>query len=166
MKKSELKLKCVVPSLDAAKELKELLGDDSESETPFLRYNGRNFWTTACSYAFCGWSEPLVSYKQALEMIAQIEPEQKGEWVEFDVDENGDYRPALDEGLYNWQDNYIGSKYIFGGWLWEDSERDECFWRIERIGVNARGRLTTCSADWAKPLQPKKIRFWRVKGGE
>ena len=164
MKKEELKFKCVVPTRDKFNEIRKLLLNAQPTEIwlQFISWNAGCEECSSQSSVFCSWSEPLVSYEQALEMIAQIEPEQKGEWVEFEVDENGNYRPRPDVALFNWQENYIGSKFIFGGWLWERKD-DTRFWGQDRFGVNSNGGATVYVHDWVKSLVPKKIRFWRAK---
>lgn len=167
MKKEELKFKCVVPTRDKFNEIRKLLLNVKPTENwfQFISWNTRCGECSSQSSIFCNWPEPLVTYEQALEMIAQVEPGQKGGWVEFDVAENGDV--FVDSSYYAWQavlrmtDRY---DWIFGGWLWARKD-GASFWSQERYGVRGDGNLAVDADQWVKPLQPKKIRFWKAEKG-
>lgn len=88
-----------------------------------------------------------------------------GNFVEYDIDENGCYHPLNDRGSSSncrWQDihHYEDVNRIFAGWLWvhPDKPRNNC-WSTSRMGI-WNNELTTASHTWEYPLAPTKIRFW------
>ena len=92
---------------------------------------------------------------------------EKGEWVEFGVNEYGIF--AIRDGeldcLYNWWDwgealkcnSYEYSN--FGGWQYEE----DGFWYMEPQLIDEEGdyRGMSNSMEKVTPIIPKKIRFWR-----
>lgn len=83
MKKSELSFKCVIQSLEIESSLKQILGVNNEKPDGncFARYQDGYLETVASVKTFCAWPEPIMSYEEALKLIASIEPEAP----EFDI---------------------------------------------------------------------------------
>lgn len=84
MKLADLMFKCVAPSVEAETKIKNLLGIDTIGiGNAFICCVRGDYSSTSSSQYFCSWTEPLMSYEQALDLIAQVE---KPEPVpEFDI---------------------------------------------------------------------------------
>lgn len=98
----------------------------------------------------------------------------KGEWVEFDIDENGDFEIrgiANDKNftvIYNWsqwnkpiRDNaskkFINGCCAFGGWQYKNNKS---WFTTPQVEIDD-GCLSYNYCLEAKPAIPRKIRFWR-----
>lgn len=88
MKKSELSFKCVVPNKNAGMCIRLALKniglikttEDDYAHYQFFAYD-RGIIATTNADVFCLWSEPLMSYEDALKLIESIEPDVP----EFDI---------------------------------------------------------------------------------
>lgn len=88
MKKSELSFKCVVPNKNAGVRIRLALknigliknAEDDYAHYQFFAYD-RGIIATMNADVFCLWSEPLMSYEDALKLIESIEPDAP----EFDI---------------------------------------------------------------------------------
>lgn len=94
--------------------------------------------------------------------------EPKGEWVEFDIDEKGNFHCFIDNDMHyffwaNWNvflTEADSSGYTaFGGWQYKDSKN----WYQYPILLKDNGQVMLGSddSDDVKPAIPIKIRFWR-----
>lgn len=98
MKKSELSFKCVLPTPSSISKITDLLEKKGIGEKSIIAHAkttaGKNavfasislkdgFTVGLCSRAhyFCSWSEPLMSYEEALKLIESVEPDAP----EFDI---------------------------------------------------------------------------------
>lgn len=88
MKKSELSFKCVMPNKNAGMRIRLALKnvglikntEDDYAHYQFFAYN-RGIIATTNADVFCFWSEPLMSYEDALKLIESVEPDAP----EFDI---------------------------------------------------------------------------------
>ena len=88
----------------------------------------------------------------------------KGGWVEFEIDEEGDFCDKY--AWWDWNEflskakSYQCVKYTaFGGWQYESNG----YWLTEPHVIGKEGLLTTLTNynDDCRPAIPIKIRFWR-----
>lgn len=123
------------------------------------------YWNQNEFQLFYSLESKEVTFEEAIKLIESCEPVVKkpsGKFVEYDIDENGDYN-LESGGKINWQEHLvfeIAKRCIFGGWLWvhPDKPRNNC-WSTSRMGI-WNSELTTASYAWEYPIIPKKIRFW------
>lgn len=87
MKKSELSFKCVVPNNKEENNLISALCNAGLLDRCFgagwcfLMYNAQGLSANRDEKQFCSWSEPLMSYDEALKLIESVEPDAP----EFDI---------------------------------------------------------------------------------
>lgn len=91
----------------------------------------------------------------------------KGEWVEFEIDQKGNFHCFKDNDMHyffwaNWNiflkafsDEYTS----FGGWQYENISDSWNTFPLIRCGEKASCGVSFSNDD--KPMIPKKIRFWR-----
>jgi hypothetical protein len=102
----------------------------------------------------------FIEYKQ----------EKKGEWVEFDIDQNGNFRCFIDDDMHyffwaNWNafiTEADSSGYTApGGWQYENDNRWYLAPAIKLNTDNCYWNSYTSEKEEVKPAIPVKIRFWR-----
>ena len=142
----------------------------------------------------CKWHEITnpdykINYENDVYCLNQnyeLKSENKtGEWVEFDIDKNGDFEVcgiANDKNstiIYNWSQwnkpirdnaakNFINGCCAFGGWLYGNQHEPIPKWYLHPCvaPVDVDGSVYTSYTDGDKKIKgivPTKIRFWRIK---
>ena len=104
MRKSELKFKCVVPNKNAGILIRLALksiglienAEDNYTHYQFLACD-RGLIVTTNADAFCSWSEPLMSYEDAIKLIAQVEEPAKV----FGINLQNEVKPSFTINTYD-----------------------------------------------------------------
>lgn len=160
MKKSELSFKCVVPNKNAGMCIRLALknigliknAEDDYAHYQFFAYD-RGIIATTNADVFCLWSEPLMSYDDALKLIESIEPDAP----EFDI-------KPFDRILVRGAN---GSKWLARLYESKDSfhfiETSGCFCNqlIKYDGNEHLHRTTNPAAGWWECENGKPV--WRTK---
>ena len=104
MKKSELKFKCVVPNKNAGILIRlalKSIGLIENAEDDYTHYQffacDRGLIVTTNADAFCSWSEPLMSYEDAIKLIARVEEPAKV----FDINLQNEVKPSFTINTYD-----------------------------------------------------------------
>ena len=163
MKKSELKFKVYTGTKERNRAIAEATDSSHVIDGSTVVY--------VVDGAICGFvtpsrgveSLPEVTLPQALDLIAQVEPEPDGEFVEFKVDADGRFGAQWHNGSQKtyWPNVAVVEcnsdlELVFAGWVWEDG-----FVTSRRMSVTAEGVLVTCAESRENPAQPIAVRFWR-----
>lgn len=104
----------------------------------------------------------------ALPDMFALPPKTQTGWVEFDIDQKGNFHCFMDNDMYyffwaNWNvfltKAYSFGYTAFGGWQYESNG----YWLTESQVIGKEGLLTTLTDynEDCKPAIPIKIRFWR-----
>ena len=171
MKKTELKFKVAALTFDrrdkilvALKERKFKVLDDEDNNTFIFVSNG-TVALAKLAMTFTASEEPEVTYLQALDLIAQVEPNPEQGLVEFAVGDDGIFCATWKNGeshRYFYWSNVASAEcesdmeLVFAGWLWKDGVVS-----VVRRGSAADDTLNSLAGGWTKPAQPTHVRFWR-----
>ena len=172
MKKTELKFKVATLTFDRRDKILVALKErkfkvlDEEGNNTYIFVSDGTVALAKLAMTFTASEEPEVTYLQALDLIAQVEPEPQSEegFVEFPVGADGMFEAIWDNGeshrYFYWSDVASAEceslKLIFAGWVWEGGKIS-----TRRRGLAADGTLHTLAGGWTKPAQPTHVRFWR-----
>ena len=101
--------------------------------------------------------------------------EKTGEWIDFEIDENGCYRILDTDMRFHWSEwnkplwiyekDENRSWYLtdFGGWKYENDDRWYMVPAIKNINDNQYWNSYTNDKEFIKPCIPIKIRFFKSK---
>ena len=130
-----------------------------------IRFNGED-WIFLNDINVCDKTDNTEII--ALPEDFELKKKSEGEWVEFEIDKDGEYHLCSDEH-YHWsewnntlRENYCNSSFrltAFGGWQYEEDN----FWYMEPQLIDEEGNYHSISnfIEKVTPIIPKKIRFWR-----
>jgi len=128
--------------------------------------------------------KPFIRYNDIICLPDNYEAkkEQKGEWVDFDINKNGDFEISGIENdknitiIYNWTQwdkpirdnaskNFINGCCAFGGWQYPDSSYWSTYPQVKQ-GQGNNYSSYYCEKEQGEDYQtnpaiPVKIRFWR-----
>ncbi|NCB47557.1 hypothetical protein EOM81_11140 [bacterium] len=168
MKRADVRFKCVVPDRVAQDRICVLTNCQPGLgvQTPFANYDGLrktlNMYSSGGEYIISNL--PEISWSDAIQILESCEenqPKSGGEWYEYFISD-GRFLIPSDRGdsYYEWQNHCaaeINTGMIFGGWNFEGCNA----WTTRRLGKNITGQRSDYAQDWAMPLIPTKIRFWK-----
>ncbi len=169
MKLNELNFKVITGTITRNQQIFPLitaLGFDIENNcmaSGFVRISDGVLLYKEARSDFDIYPQPEVTFKEALELLKNCEPEvkkQSGKFVEYDIEPDGKFETEFNRIF--WQDfiNEEDDQTIFAGWLWENPFNPEFKkWSMRRYGVSGDTINAKCST-WDYPMVPTKIRFW------
>ncbi len=182
MKKSKLNFKVLTGTLSRCQQIINALLDKGFLEAKDIRVDNKVILCDGgdliCSFQPESIEDrknlPEVTFRQALDLIWEVEPEpqEAGEFVEFNVDEKGFF--SIDEHAISahWQSTMkiaelTEGEFVFAGWKWADKDDTICI-TATIMGLSPEGRLLNhlkkhSLSGWVKPAQPVAVRFWRKK---
>ena len=172
MEKNELKFKVAALTLDRRDEIiaalkeREFVLLDEEGNKTYIFVSDGTVALAKLAETFIDSEEPEVTCQQAIDLIAQVEPNPEQGFVEFPLDDDGMFGAIWNNGeshrYFYWSDVASAEcesdlELVFAGWAWEDGRIS-----THRRGLATDGTLHTLDGGWTKPAQPTHVRFWRT----